>query len=90
MIDSIIADEMRQVVDADIEWFNNEYDQVVKELNSFLQNKMHDPEHNWDLADNYERDRQIEQMALEMQCLAMDDNAQLVNDGGNIKTTASK
>ena len=81
---------MGHIVDADIEWFSNEYDKIAKEVNSFLHTKMQDPTHNWELAETYERDLEIEQMALEMQCLAMDDNSQLVNDAGHIKTTASK
>ena len=76
------------MVEEDIEWYNNEYEQLMVELNEYLVDKMQDPSHLWDQAERYELDLQIEQIALEMQYLAMDDNSQVVNDQGTIRTVS--
>ena len=36
MIEEIIANEIDQMVEEDIEWYNNEYDQVMNVLESEL------------------------------------------------------
>lgn len=57
----------------------------MQELNQYLVTKMLDDKV-WDIAENYERDLQIEQMAIEMQCLAMDDQSISSNINGTIKS----
>lgn len=85
MIEDIIVNELQQFSNEDIEWYNQEYDELTRQLNQYLVSKMLD-DTQWDLAENYERELQIEQMSIEMMCLAMDDQSETVNDNGVLKS----
>ena len=59
MIDEIITAELQNLREDDIDWYNKQYDALMKEMKFYLVDQILD-DSKWDLAENYERELEIE------------------------------